>query len=161
MSTPTEEPGSTDREFVVERTFHAPAARVFAAYTDPALLSRWWGPKGSTFIVEAMDVRPGGAYRFVQRDPKGQTIVFVGKYLEVRPVTRLVYTFEVEGMGNEIRATVDLKETGGKTAVRLTSLCVSKEARDMMVQYGAVAGAQSVWKQLEELVRGTTPAEGA
>jgi uncharacterized protein YndB with AHSA1/START domain len=148
-ATPT---GPSEREFVVEHHFQAPAAKVFAAYTDPHLLAQWWAPKGGSLAVETMDVRPGGAYRFVQREPNGQQLVFVGRYLEVNPVTRLVYTFGVEGQGNEIRATVDLKESQGKTSLRLTNLCASKEVRDMMLQYGAEAGARASWARLVELL---------
>jgi len=96
----------SDREFVLEHHFRAPAAKVFAAYTDPKLLAKWWTPKGGSMTIESMDARPGGGYRYLQTDARGQKSVFVGKYLEVHPVTRLVYTFAVEGQGNEIRATV-------------------------------------------------------
>jgi uncharacterized protein YndB with AHSA1/START domain len=142
----------SEREFVIEQTFHAPAAKVFGAYTDPQLLSQWWAPKGGSITVEAMDVRPGGMYRFLQRNPNGQQMVFVGKYIEVRPVTRLVYTFMVEGQGNEVTATMDLKESQGQTLLRLTNLCVSKEARDSMLKYGAEAGAKAAWSRLAELL---------
>jgi len=152
MSQPTTAKVLSDREFVLEHHFHAPAAKVFAAYTDPKTLMQWWAPKGGSMTVEAMDLRPGGAYRFAQTDVKGQKSVFFGKYLEVKPVTRLVYTFEVEGMGNEIRATIDLKESNGETHMALTNLCVSKEAREAMLQYGAAAGAKAAWTRLEEVL---------
>jgi uncharacterized protein YndB with AHSA1/START domain len=152
VNPPTEVKVLSDREFVLEHHFHAPAARVFAAYTDPALLTQWWAPKGGSMTVEALDLRPGGRYRFAQTDVKGQRSVFVGKYLEVKPVTRLVYTFEVEGQGNEIRATVELNETQGETHLTLTNQCVSKEVRDAMLQYGAAAGAKAAWNRLEEVL---------
>jgi uncharacterized protein YndB with AHSA1/START domain len=152
MSPPTTARVLSEREFVLEHTFHAPAAKVFAAYTEPHLLAQWWAPKGGSLDVEAMDVRPGGRYRFVQRDTNGQESVFVGKYLEVQPVTRLVYTFMVEGQGNEITASLDLKESQGRTSLRLTNLCVSKEVRDAMLKYGAAAGAQVAWSRLDELL---------
>jgi uncharacterized protein YndB with AHSA1/START domain len=142
----------SDREFVLEHHFRAPAAKVFAAYTDPKLLAKWWTPKGGSMTIESMDARPGGGYRYLQTDARGQKSVFVGKYLEVHPVTRLVYTFAVEGQGNEIRATVELKEAHGETHLTLTNQCVSKEVRDMMLQYGAAAGAKAVWTQLEEVL---------
>ena len=56
----------SDREFVLEHTFRAPAAKVFAAYTDPALIPKWWSPRGGSIRVDTLDVRPGGAWRFVQ-----------------------------------------------------------------------------------------------
>ena len=153
MTAPTTAKVLSDREFVLQHTFHAPAAKIFAAYTEPELLAKWWAPKGGSLTVETMHVRPGGAYRFVHRYANGKVGVFVGKYIEVRPVTHLVYTFAVEGQGNEITATVDLEEVDGhKTSLTLTNLCVSKEVRDAMVQYGAEAGARAAWSQLEELL---------
>ena len=143
----------SDREFVLEHTFHAPAAKVFAAYTDPRLVPQWWGPKGGSIRVDAMDVRPGGKWRFVQRDPRGAEMVSGGTYLEVKSVHRLVYTFQVEGQpGGPLTATVDLKETGGTTRLTLTNLCATKEERDAMLKYGAAAGAKMVWDRLAELL---------
>jgi uncharacterized protein YndB with AHSA1/START domain len=80
-------------------------------------------------------------------------MAFIGTYLDVRPVTRLVYTFEVEGQGDAVTATLELAESQGKTHLTLTNLCVSKEVRDVMVQYGAAAGARAAWAQLEEVLR--------
>lgn len=151
----------SDREFIIERSFHAPAAKVFAAYTDPNLLPRWWPPKGGSLTVETMDVRPGGEYRFVQRDAGGRTAVIVGKYVEVVPVTRLVYTFGFESQENWITATVDLSESEGRTSLKLTNLCESREARDMALKYGAEAGAQAAWSRLDELLAEGQPAPGA
>ena len=141
----------SDREFVLEHTFHAPAAKVFAGYTDPKMIPRWWAPKGGSIRVDKMDVRPGGAWRFVQTMPNGYEVAFHGTYLEVKPVTRLVYTFATEGQpGNEIRATVELSEKDGLTRLTLTNLCSSKEARDGMLGYGAAVGAKAAWDQLAE-----------
>ncbi len=145
----------SDSEFVLEHTFRAPAAKVFAAYTDPKLVAQWWAPKGGFLRVDVMDVRPGGKYRFVQRMPNGQEMVFTGTYMEVRPVTRLAYTYMIEGQpGSQLTATVDLKEMDGTTLLTLTNLCASKEARDAMVNYGAAAGAKVAWDRLAELLAG-------
>lgn len=142
----------SDREFVLEHTFHAPAAKVFAAYTDPEIVPLWWSPKGGSIRVDTMDVRPGGLWRFVQRAPNGQETTFHGTYLDVSPVTRLVYTFATEGMPGEIRATIDLTETDGVTHLVLTNLCASKEIRDAMVRYGAAPGAKAAWDQLARAI---------
>ena len=143
----------SDREFVLEHTFRAPAAKVFAAYTDPKLIPQWWAPRGGSLRVDLMDVRPGGKYRFVQRMPNGPEMVFTGEYREVRPVTRLVYTYMIEGQpGSELTATVDLQETGGTTRLTLTNLCASKAARETLVSYGAAAGAKVAWDGLAELL---------
>jgi uncharacterized protein YndB with AHSA1/START domain len=149
-----------ERGFAIEHTFRAPAAKVFGAYTDPKLVPQWWAPKGTTMTVEAMDVRPGGAYRFVQRQADGTELVFVGKYLEVDPVTHLVYTFTVEGQGGEVTTTVDLRETPAGTVMTLTNVFASKEARDAAMQYGAEAGARSAMGALDAFLRRTAPVAG-
>jgi len=142
----------SEREFVVERTLRASPEKIFGAYTDPTLVERWWAPPGCSLRVERMDVRPGGTYRYVQRTPAGQNLVFVGSYVEVTPPTRLVYTFEIEGQGNPVTSTVDLQREGKSTRVTLTNLCVSKEVREMMANYGAEAGARAALQQLAKVV---------
>ncbi len=144
-----------DREFVLEHNFNAPAAKVFAAYVDPKLIAQWWAPKGGSIRVDAMEVRPGGKWRFVQRAPNRPEMVFSGAYLEVQPVRRLVYTFQVEGQpGGPLTVTVDLTETGSRTRLRLTNLCATKDERDAMLKYGAAAGANVAWDRLAELLAG-------
>ncbi len=146
----------SDREFVLEHTFRAPAAKVYAAYTDPKLVAQWWAPKGGSLRVDVMDLHPGGKWRFVQRMANGQEMVFTGNDVELRPVTRLVYTYMIEGQpGSQLTATVDLKETHGTTLLTLTNFCASKEARDAMVSYGAALGAKVAWDRLAELLAGT------
>src|ERR1041384_483303 len=89
--------GTSDRELVVTRTFDGPARIVFEAWTKPELLKRWWVPKsfGITLISCEADVRTGGAYRFVFGHPASeQPVAFFGKYIEVTPPTRLVWTNE-------------------------------------------------------------------
>ncbi|MCA1812338.1 MAG: SRPBCC domain-containing protein [Halobacteriales archaeon] len=132
----------SDRAFTLTHTFRAPAARIFAAYTDPKQVAQWWDPKGG-LRVERMDVRVGGGFRYVQRAPDGGTMAFVGSYLEVKPVTRLVYTFQMEGQpGAPVTTTVDLAEAAGTTTLTLTLDFPSKEAHDAAMQYGAAAGAK-------------------
>ncbi|HUR25793.1 MAG TPA: SRPBCC domain-containing protein [Candidatus Thermoplasmatota archaeon] len=143
----------SDREFAITHEFDAPAAKVFAAYTDPKQVPQWWGPKGNGVRVEMMDVRPGGAWRFVQRGPDGRDFVTHGTYVEVKPVTRLVYTFQAESMPNEVTTTVELREAGGRTHLTLTIQASSKEERDQMVKYGASGGAKAAAMQLAEYLR--------
>lgn len=150
-----------ERSFAIEHTFRAPAAKVFAAYTDPALVPLWWAPKGASLKVEEMEVRAGGHYRFVQTTAAGQTLVFVGRYLEVEPVTRLVYTFMIEGQGNEVKTTVELRETGAGTALRLTNEFPSAEAREAAMKWGAEGGARAAMRSLEAfLAKAAAPAAG-
>jgi uncharacterized protein YndB with AHSA1/START domain len=143
----------SDREFAITHEFDAPAAKVFGAYTDPKQVSKWWGPKGNTVRVETMDVRPGGAWRFVQRGPDGNDFATHGTYVEVKPVSRLVYTFQAPGMPQPVTTTVDLREAAGKTHMTLTIQANSKEERDQMVKYGAAAGAKAAAAWLAEYLR--------
>lgn len=143
----------SDREIVITHDFDAPAAKVFAAYTDPKQVPKWWGPRGNGVRVEHMDVRPGGAWRFVQKGHDGKDFASFGKYVEVTPVTRLVYTFQADGMPNQVVTTVELREAGGKTRMTLTLLAESKEMRDNMAKYGAAGGAKAAAVQLGEYLR--------
>lgn len=88
----------SDRELVMTRVFHAPRERIFQASTDPRAIPRWRGPRVVTTIVETMDVRPGGAWRFVRRAADGNAYAFFGEYLEVEPPERLVSIFEFTGI---------------------------------------------------------------
>ena len=101
----------TDREISSVRVFDAPRERVFAAYTDPELIPRWWGPRRMTTTVDRMDVRPGGAWRFVMREPDGPEQGFRGVYREVARPERIVQTFEWEGLpGHVIVETVTFED---------------------------------------------------
>ena len=92
----------TDREIRVERVFDAPRDRVFAVYTDPELIPEWWGPRGTTTVVDAMDVRPGGSWRFIARNADGSESAFRGTYREITPPERIVQTFEWEPMPGHV-----------------------------------------------------------
>jgi uncharacterized protein YndB with AHSA1/START domain len=144
----------SDRSFAVTRTLRAPAARVFAAYTDPKQLAQWWAPWGGSFNVESMDARPGGKYRYTQSMPGRPTMAFVGSYLEVKPPTRLVYTFQVEGQPDVVTATVELSEANGTTTLTLTNEYPSKQAYDAAAKYGAVAGSKAALEALAKFVEG-------
>ncbi len=143
----------SDREFALTHEFDASASKIFAAYTDPKQVPKWWVAKGASMRVDKMDVRPGGSWRFVQHAADGREMVFRGDYLEVKPVTRLVYTFQAEGQPNVVTTTVELREAGGKTHATLTFLAETKELLDTMLKYGAEAGARAAWKQLEAYLR--------
>jgi uncharacterized protein YndB with AHSA1/START domain len=109
----------SERELVVSRTFIGPARIVFEAWTTPELLKRWWAPKsfGITFISCEADVRTGGTYRFVFGHPSSpQPLAFFGKYLEVTPPSRLVWTNDEGGEGGPV-TTVTFEERGAGTLV--------------------------------------------
>ncbi len=143
----------SDREIVMERVFDAPRELVFKAYTDPDLIPKWWGPRKYTTTVDKMDVRVGGAWRFVQRDAGGHEYAFNGEYREIAPPGRLSYTFEFEGMpGHVLLETVTFEEQGGQTKVTVTSLFASVEDRDGMLQSGMEQGANESQDRLAELL---------
>lgn len=92
----------SDREIVMARVFNAPRTLIFKAYTDPNLIPRWWGPRKYTTIVDKMDVKVGGVWRFIQRDDAGHEFAFNGVYREIVPPERLSYTFEFEPMAGHV-----------------------------------------------------------
>ena len=143
----------SDREIVMERVFDAPRELVFKAYTDPNLIPKWWGPRKYTTTVDKMDVRVGGAWRFIQRDADGHEYAFNGVYREIAPPERLSYTFEFEGMpGHVLVETVTFEERDGKTKVIVTSLFASVEDRDGMLHSGMEQGANESQDRLAELL---------
>lgn len=143
----------SDLEIAMSRVFDAPRELVFTAYTDPEMVAQWWGLRTSTTIVDRMDVRPGGTWRFVQRETDGTEYAFNGEYREVTPPERLTYTFEFEPMpGHVIVDTVTFEDLGGKTRVTATSLFQSMEDRDGMLASGMEGGANESWSQLAELL---------
>ena len=143
----------SDREIVMERVFNAPRELLFKAYTDPNLIPRWWGPRKYTTTVDRMDVRVGGAWRFVQRDAAGNEYAFNGEYREIAPPGRLSYTFEFEGMpGHVMVETITLTEQDGKTRLTVTGSFQSAEDRDGMLQSGMEEGANESYDRLAELL---------
>jgi len=142
---------TSEREFVVTRTFNGPARIVFEAWTTPELLKLWWVPKSidMSFVSCEADVRVGGSYRFVFRHGASQTMTFFGKYLEVEPHSRLVWTNE-EGEGGAAITTVTFEETNGKTLLVLRELHPSKEACDEAIGFGE--GLRETFEQLDELL---------
>jgi uncharacterized protein YndB with AHSA1/START domain len=143
----------SDREIVSERVFEVPRERVFEAFTDPKLIPRWWGPRGTTTIVDKMEVTRGGAWRFVSRDSDGEKTGFRGTYREVTPPERIVQTFEWEGMpGHVIVETTTFEDLGGRTKVTNTSLFHTSEERDGMLASGMEGGLAESYDRLAELL---------
>ena len=140
-----------DREIKMTRVFDAPRELVFKAYTDPEAIPHWWGQRNSVTIVDKMDVRPGGAWRYVARVPDGTEYAFRGEFREVVPPERLVYTFEFEGMPGLITVdTITFEETDGKTTLTNFSLFDSIEDRDGMLASGMEEGANESLDLLAE-----------
>jgi len=144
---------TSDRELVVTRTINAPARIVFEAWTNPEHFKRWWAPKsfGLTILSCEMDVRVGGGYKLVfAAEP--EPMAFFGKYLEVVPNSRLVWTNEEGGESGQV-STVTFKEEAGKTLIVMRDLYPSKDALDAAIESGSTAGGmQETFDQLEEFV---------
>ena len=135
------------------REFNAPRALVFRAYVDPALVAQWWGPGYLTTTVDTMEVKPGGRWRYVQRDNDGNEYAFHGFYHEILAPERIVFTFEFEGMpGHALLETIYFEERDGKTLITDISVFQSVEARDGMLQAGMEAGAEEGWDRFEALL---------
>ena len=144
----------SERELVVTRTFNAPARLVFEAWTKPELFRRWWVPKsyGMNLLSCEMDVRSGGTYRFVFGHAASERpMAFFGRYLEVTPHSRLVWTNEEGGEGGAV-TTVTFEESGGKTLVVMHDLYPSKEALDAAVASGSTGGMPETFEQLDALL---------
>ena len=151
VKNPTTVERKSEREFVVTRTFDGPARLVFEAWTKPELFRRWWAPKstGVSLLSCEMDVRVGGGYRLEFGHEASKPMAFFGKYLEVTPPSRLVWTNE-EGEGGQAVTTVTFEEKGGKTLLVLHELHPSKEATDEAIGFGE--GLRETFGQLDELV---------
>ena len=142
-----------EREIHVERVFDAPRDRVFAAFTDPELIPEWWGPRDMTTVVDQMDVRPGGSWRFVMRDSDGSETGFRGTYREVTPPERIVQTFEWEGMPGHVSVdTATFEDLGDRTKVISTSIFHTTEERDGMLDSGMEGGLNESHDRLDELL---------
>jgi uncharacterized protein YndB with AHSA1/START domain len=126
-------------EIRVERVFDAPRAHVFSIWTDPTLIPEWWG---DGTVVEEMDVRPGGSYRF--RTAHG---VIEGEYREVDPPARLVQTFM-----NHLQ-TLEFEEIGEQTKLTQTMHFATTEERDTTMQYGVEEGAKAGFARIAEVLK--------
>ena len=143
---------TSERELVVRRTFDAPARLVFEAWTRPELFTRWWAPRSSGVPILSceMDVRTGGRYRLEFGQDASSTWTFFGKYLEVTPHSRLVWTNDEADEGAV--TTVTFKETDGRTLLVLHDLYPSKDALDEAMASGSTRGFDEQFGQLDELL---------
>jgi uncharacterized protein YndB with AHSA1/START domain len=142
------------RELVVTRIVDGPARLVFAAWTKPELFRRWWTPKsfGLTIVSYEADIRTGGGYRVVMRHPSSeQPMAFFGRYSEVTPTSRIVWTNEEDGENGAV-TTVTFEETDGATRVVVSELYPSKEALDEAMASGSTSGWGEQFEQLNSLV---------
>ena len=146
----------SDREITITRLFDAPRQLVFEAMTQPEHVRKWWGILDDRYSVTEcnIDLRVGGAWRFVGRGPDGQSPAFYGVYREINPPGRLVYTEIFEPFPDvESVVTQVLTEERGKTRITVTSLYPSLEVRDMVLKTGMEHGAALSYDRLEEVAR--------
>lgn len=147
------EPG--EKEIVVMHTIHAQRDLVFKTCTDPNLIPLWWGPKSLMTTVEKMDVKPGGVWRFVQKNTLGNVYVFHGVYHEVVSPEKLIYTFEFEGMpGHVSLETLTFEEQDDNTNLTRKSVFQSIEDRDWKIKFGMDEYADESMDRLAGLLAG-------
>ena len=143
----------SERELVVTRTINGPARIVFEAFTKADLFQRWWVPKsfGLSLLSCELDVRVGGGYRLVFAHGDSAPMEFHGRYLEVTPCSRLVWTNEEGGHGGPV-TTVTFEEEGNRTLIVMHDLYPSKEALDSAIASGSTSGIDETFNQLDELL---------
>jgi uncharacterized protein YndB with AHSA1/START domain len=153
MKNPTNAERKSERELVSSRIINGPSRLVFEAWSDPELFKKWWVPKSAPITLESceMEVRTGGKYRLVF-SAGGQSAEFYGKYLEVIPHTRLVWTNDEEGEDAATITTVTFEEVDGATLVTVHDLYPSKEALDEAITTGSSGAMPEQLEQLEQLI---------
>lgn len=152
----------SDREIRITRVFDAPRPLVFDCWTKPELLRRWLtGPPGWSFVVCEVDLRVGGAYRFVWRGPDGTEMGMGGVHREVVAPERIVNTqlFDQDWTGGEAVGTLVLTEKDGRTTATNTILYSSKAARDGALKSGMEQGLEAGYARLDELLAQTRAAK--
>jgi uncharacterized protein YndB with AHSA1/START domain len=142
-------------DLVTERIFNAPRDLVWKVMHDPKLVTKWWGPRGYTTTVLEMDVRPGGAWRFINHTTGGEDVPFKGEYREVVPPEKVVYTFivDIEGIRDQVGLiTTTLEDLGGRTKLTDRSHFGTLEALEGALSTGMVEGGVATYDRLEELI---------
>lgn len=144
---------ASDRELLVTRSFNAPARIVFEAWANPDLFRQWWAPKSfcMTIVSCEMDVRTGGSYRLEIGHPASDSpMAFFGRYLDVVPGERIVWTNEESGEGPV--TTVTFAESDGRTTVTISNLFPNVQALQDELASGACEGTKESLAQLETLL---------
>lgn len=144
----------SEREIRITRLFDAPRHLVFEALSKPEHVKRWWGclNEGYSVPVCEIDLRPGGAWRFTSRLPKGQLVTFYGEYREIAAPERMVYTEIYEPFPDAVSlVTLVLTEENGKTRLTVTAEYPSIEVRDTVLKSGMERGAALSYDRLEDV----------
>lgn len=148
----------SDTTILITRSFDAPAALIFRALTEPELVTRWWGFEDAQWEVCEIDLRVGGTWRYVVRQPcesePDREVAFHGEYRELDPPHRLVSTEVFEGVPEgEAVVSTTLDEVDGVTTMRVLVQHTCKEHRDGHVESGMEVGMQVSYKRIEDLLR--------
>jgi uncharacterized protein YndB with AHSA1/START domain len=146
-------PDTSDREIVMERLLDAPRELVWKVWTEQEHIDRWWGPDGFRNETHAMDVRRGGAWRYMMHGPDGTDYPNRIDYLEVVKPERLVYDHGGgrEGEPADFRVTVTFEARGSRTQLTMRLVFPTAEARDTVVrEYGAIEGGEQTLNHLEQ-----------
>ena len=155
-STATTEIYQDGTDLVFERTFDAPREKVWQAFTDPALIPRWWGPHETSTEVIEMDVRAGGKWRYVSRSAGRDDVTFFGEFLEVSPPERIRWTFmfDVDGpVRRGVPETFTFEDLGGRTRVVSRGHFGSVDAIEGALATGMVSkGAVETWDRLASVL---------
>ena len=142
----------------IEREFDAPRELVFRAHTDPELLVRWLGPRRLTMVVDRLDVRDGGSWRYVHRDADGTEHGFRGVFHGEPSVDGILQTWEFEGFpGHVSLERLTLEEHDGRTTLRIHAAYQSVEDRDGLIASGMEGGVNEGYERLDELLRHPPP----
>jgi uncharacterized protein YndB with AHSA1/START domain len=153
MKNQTNAERTSERELVSSRIINGPPRLVFEAWTNPELFKKWWVPKSAPIVLVSceMDIRTGGTYRLAL-SAGGQTAEFFGKYLEVTPYSRLVWTNDEGGVDAATITTVTFEEVDGTTLVIVHDLYPSREALDDAIATGSSGAMPEQLEQLEQLI---------
>ena len=149
----TEVQKAGDREIHIERVFDAPRELVFKAFTDPELITEWWGPRDTDTTVDKMDCRTGGDWRFVHSNSDGSETAFRGTFREVTPPERIAWTFEWDGRPGYVSVDItEFEDLGDQTRVTTRSLFFLPEERDGMLDAGMESGLTESYDRLDEVL---------
>jgi len=142
---------TADREISITRFFDAPRELMWKVWTEPNHIAHWWGPKGFTNTIHAMDVKPGGVWDFIMHGPDGVDYPNKVYYHEVKKPKRLFYDHGKPGESSYFQVTVTFENAGGKTKLTMTMLFTTAEERNLVAEkYGAVEGLKQNMEKLSE-----------
>jgi uncharacterized protein YndB with AHSA1/START domain len=143
------------KEILMERVFDAPRDLVWKLWTDPKMIPKWWGPRSHKTVVDKMDFRIGGEWRFIQTDENGNEFAFHGIYREILRQERISETFNFEpiGPGHELIEVVNFEDFNGKTKLISKAIYNSIEDLEGMVQSGMEAGMNETMDRFAELLK--------